>query len=75
MCDAAYFVDPDFLGKCFTVLETNNYDFIFQPPSRSSHQDIMVWIIKNIHSSRKVGWREGPDSGVWPSNILIQTIV
>ncbi|KAK9745132.1 hypothetical protein QE152_g7158 [Popillia japonica] len=67
MCDAAYFADPNFLSKCFLARGKKNYDFKFQRGSRSSHQDIMVWIMKNI-AKKEAGWKEGPDSGLWPSN-------
>lgn len=72
ICDGAYYANHRLLTICLHLLEENeNTPYRFEPLSKQSHKDIATWLLKNISRSEEgkyVGWRSGPDSGVWPSS-------
>lgn len=39
--------------------------------TRISHQKMFQWLLENLHRAKRnapVGWKDGPDSGIWPSD-------
>ena len=50
-------------------MKLNSFDL--QPTLRKSHEDLLKWLVSNMTKAKmgeRVGWSEGPDSGLWPSS-------
>lgn len=70
-CDALYNANHKFVIFLQDLIINLNIKYKFDPNSRSSHQQILQWIMLNVKKAEKnerVGWRSGPDSGTWPSS-------
>lgn len=71
VCDAIFNANYKFLQICFDWMVNKPYTkFEFNPFTRKSHQEIYKWILNNlekINQNKSVGWKEGPNSGIWPS--------
>lgn len=70
VCEAAYYANCKFIEMIFDYLNTHHISYIFQPSLIRDRKDIFKWLEFNINRAQcgqAVGWRCGPDSGLWPS--------
>lgn len=70
-CDILYNANYQLLLHFHEITLQHQLQVVFQPQSRESHHLIIKWLLKNLQNIEKnipVGWRSGPDSGVWPSS-------
>lgn len=65
--EAGYFAQPAILENIVKLVSRYNLHFRFQPNSLGKHRCVYEWITNNLNRSGQVGWRDGPDSGKWPS--------
>lgn len=71
LCKGIYNANPNFVKKMLTIVTERFINFTLDISARDSHKNIIIWLLLNINKAlrnKPVGWREGPDSGIWPSS-------
>lgn len=71
LCTGIFNAKPQFVKNMLITLEQKNLKFHLEIITRSSHMDLIQWLLKNLEKNAKgedVGWKCGPDSALWPSN-------